>query len=101
MFRSALLATVAVLATLSVPPASAQTVCGERAKMISYLGKDYKEIRTGMGIAANGSVVELYTAETGSWTMLMTRPGGPTCVMGSGEAWEIQLKPSPVAGELS
>jgi hypothetical protein len=101
MTRSALLTTVAILATVIAAPASAQTVCGDRAKMISYLGTDYKESRTGMGIAANGSVVELYTADTGSWTMLMTVPGGPTCVMGSGEAWENQLKPAPVAGELS
>jgi hypothetical protein len=85
MVRLVLIATVAAVAALGAIPASAQTVCGDRGKLVAYLGKGHKESRTGIGVAANGSVIELYTAETGTWTMLMTMPGGPTCVTGSGE----------------
>ena len=54
-----------------------------------------------MGLASNGAVIELYTADTGTWTMLITKPGGVTCVMGSGEGWEAVLEPKKAAGEVS
>lgn len=86
---------------LGATPTSAQMVCGDRSKMIGYLGWDYQESRSGLGLAASGAVVELYTAETGTWTMLITKPGGNTCMIGSGESWEIQHAPKKVAGEIS
>lgn len=82
-------------------PAQAQMVCGDRSKMVGYLDRDYQESRSGLGLASNGAVVELYTAKTGTWTMLITKPGGNTCVIGSGESWETQLTPQGVAGEVS
>ncbi len=82
-------------------PAAAQIACGDRSKMIGYLDRDYQESRSGLGLASNGAVVELYTAKTGTWTMLITKPGGKTCVIGSGESWEYQLAPEKVASEVS
>ncbi len=93
--------TVALVAAFFMTtPATAQT-CGDRSKMIGFLARDYQEARTGLGLASNGAVVELYTAKTGTWTMLITRPGGSTCVIGSGENWEIQSTPKKLAGEIS
>jgi hypothetical protein len=101
MFRLITIAGAVALLTVGSDPAAAQTVCGDRAKMIRHLGDGYKESRSGLGLAANGSVVELFTAETGSWTMLVTVPGGKTCVMGSGEGWEAQQKPTAAVGTVS
>ncbi len=101
MLRSSLLAIVAAVVMLGATPTSAQTVCGDRSKMVGYLDRDYKEARSGLGLASNGAVVELYTAKTGTWTMLITNPGGKTCVIGSGESWEYQLAPEKVASEVS
>ncbi len=82
-------------------PAAAQMACGDRSKMIGYLDRDYQESRSGLGLASNGAVLELYTAKTGTWTMLITKPGGNTCVIGNGESWEYQLAPEKVASEVS
>ncbi len=101
MFRSSLLAIVAAVVMLGATPTSAQMVCGDRSKMVGYLDRDYQESRSGLGLASNGAVVELYTAKTGTWTMLITKPGGKTCVIGSGESWEIQPTPKKIAGEIS
>jgi hypothetical protein len=101
MFRLITIAGVVAMMTVGGDPAAAQTVCGDREKMIHHLGDGYKESRSGIGLAANGSVVELFTAETGSWTMLATVPGGPTCVMGSGEGWEPQQTPTAALGTVS
>ena len=101
MMRLTLIAIVAALVTFGAAPASAQSICGDRAKMVGYLGKEYRETLSGMGVASIGAVVELYTAKTGTWTMLITRPGGLTCMIGSGENWERQLEPAPVVGDAS
>ena len=101
MIRSMLMAVVAILVTFGATPASAQVACGDHGKMIGYLDRDYKERRSGLGLTANGAVVEPYTAHTGSWTPLITKPGGTTCVIGSGDAWEAQNAPAPVAGKVS
>ncbi len=101
MYRSIWIAAIVALAAGLVTPASAQVVCGDRAKMIGYLGDGFKEARSGIGLGANGAVVELYTAENGSWTLLMTAPGGPTCVIGNGEGWEGQPTQANAPGEVS
>lgn len=82
-------------------PASAAQVCGDRAKMVAHLGKGYRELPAGIGLTAGGAVIELFTAETGSWTILMTMPGGRTCVTSIGEGWERTQGPKPVMGEAS
>ena len=95
-----LLASVAITFLLGAP-ALAQVACGDHGKMVGYLDRDYKEARSGIGLTSNGAVIELYTARAGSWTLLITKPGGATCMIGSGEAWEAQRKPSPAASKVS
>ncbi len=102
MFRFVLFSSVAALVAIgATPPAEAQMVCGDRGKMTGHLDKNYQESRSGLGLSTNGAVLELFTANTGTWTILLTRPGGPTCVLGSGEGWELQQMPVPAKGELS
>ena len=96
MTRALTIALFVIFAT----PATAKTICGDRSKMIGYLDRDYQEAQTGLGLASNGAVVELYTAKTGTWTMLITSPDGKTCVVGSGEGWESQHRPKRVAGPI-
>lgn len=95
----ALVAAIFVSAFVSAP-AMAQT-CGDRSKMIGFLDRDYQESRSGLGLATSGAVVELFTAKSGTWTMLITRPDGRTCVIGSGEGWENQVAPKKPSGEVS
>ncbi|MEM1289582.1 MAG: hypothetical protein AAGH60_14615 [Pseudomonadota bacterium] len=33
-------------------------------------------------------MVELLTADDGSWTIALTIPDGPTCVIGQGQGWQ-------------
>ncbi len=46
-------------------------------------------------------MIEPFTAETGTWTILMTKPGARTCVMSIGEGWEHTQGHKPVRGEAS
>lgn len=80
------------LAAVMVLPSAAlaaDLVCAERETLLASLSKEFKEAPRELGLANNGTLVELLTTRDGStWTMLMTRPDGTACVIAAGEAWE-------------
>ncbi len=41
-----------------------------------------------MGLVSNGSINEVLASKDGSWTIIVTRPDGMSCVVAAGEAWE-------------
>jgi phage/plasmid primase-like uncharacterized protein len=66
-----------------------QLVCAERNSILSSLSRQYSEAPTGMGISNNGVLLELLTAHDGkTWTLLLTRPDGTSCVLAAGEGWQ-------------
>lgn len=77
----------AVLCILSVPT-TAQEVCGARGSMLDALARDYQESPSAMGMSTGGDVVEVFTARSGkTWTILITRPDGNSCIVAAGELW--------------
>ena len=96
-------AIAAALTAAAVAPTttSAQTLtCGERQAILNTLKDRYSEGRTAFGITADGQLLEVFSGPSGSWTLLMTRPGGKSCLMSSGDGWRhiTERKPEgPVA----
>lgn len=87
---------VIVVAGFAAQPVD--TVCAEREALLASLSREYSEAPQAVGLANNGNVVELLTAGDGrTWTLLMTRPDGTSCVVAAGEAWD-QL-PQVASGE--
>ncbi|NQV98182.1 MAG: hypothetical protein HQ483_00655 [Rhodospirillales bacterium] len=84
MFAVVALTTPLLIST----PASAQAVCGLRPAVLKQLQGNYKEAPVSMGLASNGSVLEITRSDTGSWSILLTNPSGVTCLMAAGENWE-------------
>ena len=75
-------------------PAMAQAACGERSSLLKQLEGTYQEAPISMGLAANGSVIEVTRSDKGTWTILLTSPTGVTCLMAAGTNWEnIKQKP--------
>lgn len=90
-----------VLAAGTAPqPVAAQSgVCAERAKIIDRLESKYGESRQGLGVAQGRGVIEVWASEaSGSWTIVVTRPDGSSCLLAAGEDWEPLEEPAPVAG---
>lgn len=78
---------VAALSTASVP-AHAQQLCLLRDVAVSQLTKQHGEEISARGLATNGKfMMELFTGESGSWTLITTDVNGRSCVIASGEAW--------------
>jgi len=82
-----IVAIASVITALSLP-AMAQVVCGDRGKFLERLADGYEGKPVAMGLASNGSVIEVLVSEHGSWTILVTSPEGESCLVASGEAWE-------------
>ena len=63
-------------------------MCGERSTVVASLEKTYSETPVSMGLASNGAVIEILASPSGSFTIILTRPNGLSCVMAAGESWE-------------
>lgn len=55
----------------------------------------YDERIVGAGITFADRVLEIFAAPTGSWTAVVTTPGGPSCIASHGSDW--QAVPTPAA----
>lgn len=89
LFKYFLVIAIVFYAIAAIPSNAAGRVCGERAKMAAFLAKRYGEKPRAMGVASSGkSVMEIYTSEKGSWTVLMTTSKGVTCIMSAGHSWD-------------
>lgn len=79
-------------------PASAQTSnCGPHDRVVAGLSAGYGEVPVTIALGANTTVVETYASPaTGTWTIIMTRPDRVTCLVASGQSFE--LIPPPIPG---
>ncbi len=85
---------------LSGPAGAQGRPCADHATVVARLAEGYGESRQSMGLAADNTVVEVFASlETGTWTITVTRPGGPTCLVASGIGWEHLGETLPPEGE--
>lgn len=90
----------AIFAAFFVSNSHAQNACFERSALIKHLNGKFGEAPVAAGLAANGSVLEVFTSPDGlTWTIVLTQPDGATCVMASGESW--MGIPMPMKGTAS
>ena len=72
--------------------------CAKRGIATTQLHELYGERRIGYGLAANGSVIELFAAPNGSFTLFATLPDGISCLIATGQSWEPPPEPEYYAG---
>lgn len=82
-----------ISAVLFIPTLTvAQTLCGMREDVVKNLEKTYKEKSVSLGLASNGAVIEVLASKEGiTFTIILTRPNGLSCIMAAGENWEMYL----------
>jgi hypothetical protein len=51
------------------------------------LRQDYGEKLIGQGISSDGTLVEIFMAPAGSFTVIKTSPEGTSCVVDFGDGW--------------
>lgn len=93
-----ILASVVVVAGY-VTEAEAQPTCVPRPQLVKLLKSAHGELPVSIGLGANGSVFELFSSGEGNtWTLVMTKPNGYSCLIMSGENW---TPIAPVSGQIS
>ena len=92
----------ALFFVLSSLPAVAQRMpCGDGAAIAAMLEADWGEVPAALALDAAGRLVQiLANVETGTWSMLMTAPGGRTCLIHHGTDWSVAV-PANDPGEAS
>ena len=97
--KKTLFAGVALLCLATA--AAAQQNCAPHDVVMINLAERYGETRQGMGLVSPSSnVMEIWAnLETGSWTLTATTAGGPTCLVASGEGYQVVNEALPPMGE--
>jgi hypothetical protein len=71
-------------------------ICGERDMLLEQFAMQHDETPQALGLGADGGVIEVLVSPEGGWTMLVTYPDRPTCVVAMGDHWEmLQLAGDP------
>lgn len=66
-------------------------ICEDRATVLDQLSNRYSEAPVAMGLATNGSVLEVLSSGEGtSWTIILTGADGISCVLATGESWQAR-----------
>lgn len=83
----------ALVLALGAQSAGAMPHCDSRDDIIGALTENYSETHRASGLQSATGLLEIWASdESGSWTILLTRPDGQTCVMASGTHW-LQYAP--------
>lgn len=77
-----------VVSVLGTTPADAQMICVMHNDLVDLLDRNYKEQPVAVGVISDGNLVEVFSSKDGdTWTIVVTRPDGVSCVLAEGEAW--------------
>ncbi|MDC7743271.1 hypothetical protein [Rhizobium binxianense] len=70
--------------------AASQTMlsCAGRSEVIKFLDRNFAEKLTAVGLVNQNAVLEVYAAESGTWTLVVTDVHGISCILLSGDSWE-------------
>lgn len=89
ILKSVIVAGISMASALAAQSASAteDPICGPRDSIVMQLNFGYGESSSAYGTTGNGMVAELFLSKEGSWTMVVTRPDGISCLMAAGKDW--------------
>lgn len=97
--KLAILTMTALAVSGVTPSAFAMSNCGNRDHVISSLSDRFSERHVASGFQSEAGLMEIWASDTDStWTILLTRPDGQTCIMASGTHW-LENSMVPASGD--
>jgi hypothetical protein len=80
--------------------AQTRQACAEHSLVVQRLADKYGETLRSMGLHQNTDLIEVYASdETGTWTILITKPNGQACLLAAGQMWEANVPPTVKPGK--
>jgi hypothetical protein len=62
--------------------------CAKRDLLIGLLAKKYSETPVGTGTINDDRYMQLFVSAQGSWTVIVTKTDGQSCIVAAGRNWE-------------
>ena len=70
-------------------PASAAPICATHKKVVERLANGFSEVPIAIALTSEGNVIEVFSrGDRATWTIVMTKPDGKSCMVAAGETWE-------------
>lgn len=69
--------------------------CGPRDKILVDIKGKYQEKPDSAGLTNQGMLMEVFTSEKGTFTVLLSSPQGISCIAAVGEGWVRKPKGDP------
>ncbi len=70
-------------------PASAAPICATHKNVVEQLANGFSEVPIAIALTRDGNVIEVFSrGDRATWTIVMTKPDGTSCIVAAGEAWE-------------
>jgi len=90
---------VTLVLLLGANAARAQPACASHEAVSKQLEQRYAEVPVAMGLADSGKLLQVFASADGaSWTVVLTRPDGTSCVAAAGRYWQ-PVTPKPLGPE--
>ena len=77
------------IAALLATQTRASAACLPHDQMLDTLAARFQERPLAMALTSGQTVLELFTARTGTWTITITKPGGGTCIVAAGSDFSL------------
>lgn len=71
--------------------------CGDHNAIVAALKTRFTEVPVATGIDQDGRLLEVLAGKTSTWTVLLTLPGGPTCLIDAGTDFGLSPPGRPAA----
>lgn len=87
-------ATALLLGAIASPAVADQTqsACGPHSDVVKALGSKFHETQSATALTSAGTLLEVLTANDGAtWTIIVSRPDGISCVVAAGENWQDKV----------
>lgn len=86
----AVLTATAASLTFALARADQPSTCFKRDDLLTYLSNNFKEAPIAVGLTDAGMLLEVFSSKQGeTWTVAVTTPTGMTCLMATGQDWQL------------
>ncbi|RWK29325.1 hypothetical protein [Mesorhizobium sp.] len=68
--------------------------CVEHGDLVAHLSEQFQERQFALGLIGDMAIMEVYVADSGSWTIIVTDVAGRSCIVAAGEHWENMVIPT-------
>src|SRR5262249_17812100 len=87
MLRYIRLAGTTLIVALTATAAGAVEPCARRSDFVALLKDHFGEVLVAEGLSSRGYLVEVFVSPAGTWTILLSRADGLSCVVDAGDPW--------------